>query len=370
MVNPGNSKKRFCVIVARFVLSGVPLAQIRLARALSARGYDVDLIVGYVPEGYSLPEIDGVQVINLERPRVRSLLFPIISYLKKSRPISVFSAEDHLNVIVLIAAILSNSRTRISGSSRVTPYDTYSTQFLSKRWILKQLMRAVMWRADVLTCVSKEMVEQYRKVFRNPPHQCIYNIVDTVDAREKMRETVEHPWLSERKIPVCVAAGQLGPWKGFGYLIHAMKLLQDKRPVRLLLLGDGPQKEELTELVKRLGLDDVVSLLGNVQNPLKYFFRADIYVLSSLVEGLPNVLVEAMMCGCTPVSTNCPTGPCEVLQNGKYGYLVPLKDPAAMAAAIEHAIKCPFPGSLLDEAVKPFEESLVVDQHLEALGLC
>ena len=136
-----------------------------------------------------------------------------------------------------------------------------------------------------------------------------------------------------------------------------------------MILGDGPLRSELEALIIELGLDDVVSLLGYVENPLKYFARADVFVLSSHVEGLPNVLVEAMMCGCTPVSTDCPTGPREVLQDGKYGYLVPQRDPVALAAGIEQALDRPIPKELLAEAVRPFEEGAVLSRHFEVLGL-
>jgi glycosyltransferase involved in cell wall biosynthesis len=137
----------------------------------------------------------------------------------------------------------------------------------------------------------------------------------------------------------------------------------------LIILGDGPLRTELQNLIESFGLVDTIELLGYVENPLKYFARADVFILSSLVEGMPNVLVEAMMCGCTPVSTDCPTGPRELLQDGKYGYLVPMRDPTAMAAAIESALDHPIPKALLDEAVDPFEENRVIDRHFEVLGL-
>ena len=136
-----------------------------------------------------------------------------------------------------------------------------------------------------------------------------------------------------------------------------------------MILGDGPLRTELEALIVELDLSKVVSLLGYVENPLKYFARADVFVLSSHVEGLPNVLVEAMMCGCTPVSTDCPTGPREVLQNGKYGYLVPMRDPVAMAAGIVQALDHPIPRDILAEAVRPFEESAVLGRHFDILGI-
>jgi glycosyltransferase involved in cell wall biosynthesis len=122
-------------------------------------------------------------------------------------------------------------------------------------------------------------------------------------------------------------------------------------------------------MVVEQGLHDVVELLGYVANPLKFFAHADVFVLSSHVEGLPNVLVEAMMCGCTPVSTDCPTGPREVLQDGRYGYLVPMRDPVALAQGIEKALDGPIPKEVLAEAVRPFEESAVIAKHFEVLGL-
>jgi glycosyltransferase involved in cell wall biosynthesis len=184
-----------------------------------------------------------------------------------------------------------------------------------------------------------------------------------------MKEPVEHEWLLHKDCPVLVAAGRLAPWKGFADLIHAMKELSGRRQARLIILGDGPLRSELQALIVKLCLTAVVRLQGYVENPLKFFAHADVFVLSSHVEGLPNVLIEAMMCGCTPVSTDCPTGPREALQDGKYGYLVPVGDPVAMAAGIEQALRYPVPKNLLAEAVLPFQEEAVIGRHFDVLGL-
>lgn len=360
---------KITVIVPRFALTGVPLAQVRFARALARRGHNVRLIIGFIDPTYVLPITKEIDIEVWGLPKVRTMLWPLVRYLNSEKPDIVFSAEDHLNTITLIAALLSRSKTKISGSSRVTPFDTYSDSRFSKRWILKHLTRLVMRRADTLTCVSKDMVTQYQKVFRNPPHVCVYNIVDDADSRARMSESVDHPWLLDKTYPILVAAGRLAPWKGFTDLIEAMALVSERRTARLLILGDGPQRDELQQLIDARSLRESVELVGYVENPLKYFSHSDVFVLSSLVEGLPNVLVEAMMCGCTPVATDCPTGPREVLQDGKFGYLVPVRDPAAMAAAIERALDEPIPKTLLAEAVTPFEERRIIDQHFQLLGL-
>ncbi len=360
---------KIAVVTPRFALSGVPLAQVRFARALARRGHSVKLIVGFVDPDYELPRTTDIEIEVWGLPKVRSMLIPLIGYMRDEHPDIIFSAEDHLNTVVLIAALFTRTRAKISGSSRVTPFDTYSKTPFTKRWFLKHLNQLVLLRADVLTCVSKDMVSQYKSIFRNPPHVCVYNIVDDSNSRARMHETVEHPWLTEKSYPVLIAAGRLAPWKGFGDLIQAMSLLVRKRSVRLLILGDGPQRAELQLRIDAEGIRDNVELVGYVENPLKYFSRADVFVLSSLVEGLPNVLVEAMMCGCTPVATDCPTGPREVLQGGLYGYLVPVGDPDAMAAAIESALDNPIPPNFLAQAVLPFEENRIIDNHFRLLGL-
>jgi glycosyltransferase involved in cell wall biosynthesis len=360
---------KITVLLARYSITGVPLAQMRLARALAARGHQVELVIGWLDEGSAPPEAAGVQVRVWHRSNVRGMLVPLMAYLRSERPDVVFSAEDHLNTMALLAAVLTRSRAKISGSSRVTPFDTYSNKPFTKRWVLKHAARALMWRADALTCVSRDMVDQYRRVFRSPAHVCVYNIVSDNASRDRMLEPVEHPWTLDTSVPLIVAAGRLAPWKGFDSLIRAIKVLSARMPVRLLILGDGPLRSQLQAQVAELGLEHAVQLVGYVENPLKYYARANVFALSSIVEGMPNVLVEAMMCGCTPVSTDCPTGPRELLQDGTYGYLVPVGDSEAMADAIERALKNPIPKAKLAEAITPFEEATVLDRHFEVLGL-
>ena len=358
------------VITPRYAISGVPLAQLRFARALAAGGHEVDLIIGRVDAHLTVPDVPGGAVHVLRKPNVRSMFVPLCTYLKRKKPEVVFSAEDHLNALVLLAAVVTRSTAKISGSCRVRPFDTYSNVPFTKRWVLKHVMQALTWRADALTCVSREMVDQYRAVFRNPPHVCVYNIVEDSASRGRIAEPVDDPWFLEKAIPIVVAAGTLAPWKGFSDLIYAISELSRKgRAVRLVILGEGPLRGELTALTEKLGLTEQVCLPGYTDNPLKYFARADVFVLSSHVEGLPNVLVEAMLCGCTPVSTDCPTGPREVLQDGRFGYLVPVQDPAALAAGIERALDRPISKEELALAVRPFEEKTVLQRHFEILGL-
>ncbi|MDP9412583.1 MAG: glycosyltransferase [Pseudomonadota bacterium] len=354
----------------RYMVSGVALTQVKFARALAAAGHEVDLIIGRSDPGLKVPELEGVNLVVLGRRNVRAMLVPLWRYLRARKPEVVFTSEDHLNIIVLIGAILARSKAKISGSSRVTPFDTYSSVPLTKRWVLKQLMRALAWRADALTCVSSGMVDEYRQVFGPTRHTRVFNIVDDPASRAKMAEPLDDPWFADKEQPVIVAAGNLEPWKAFGDLVKAVAELHRRgRNVRLLILGDGSRRAELESLVAELNLGHAVRLPGNTDNPFKFFARADVFVLSSLVEGLGNVLVEAMLCGCTPVATDCPTGPRDILQGGRFGYLVPMRDPAGLADGIERALDHPTRKEQLEEAVRPFEATTILRRHFELLGL-
>lgn len=360
---------KICVVTPRYSIAGVPLAQLRLARALADKGHDVELLFGRTDSEYPVPVVIGVKVVELKKIHVREMLFFMWKYLRVTRPDVVFSAEDHLNDVVLLAAILAGSKAKISCSSRVTPLDTYSNVLLSKRWFLKQFTRAVMWRADALTCVSSGMIDEYKDIFKSPPHVCVFNAVGGSHSRRMADSVLSHDWFHDGERPTLVAAGRLASWKGYENLIRSMKILTGRRKARLVILGDGPLRQELQTLIETLDLLDVVRLEGYVDNPLNYFSHADLFVHSSLVESLGNVLVEAMMCGCTVVSTDCPTGPREILQNGKYGYLVPVNDPVAMAEGIEKALDFPVPNKLLEEAIRPFSEEEVIKKHFEILGI-
>lgn len=360
---------KITLVIARYSISGVPLAQLRLAESLTHRGHEVTVIFGYADKKIIIPKIGPAKIKIWNARKVRSMFLPLIFHFITKKPDIVFTSEDHLNVIVLAAAIISRTKAKITASSRVTPLDTYSNDWFSKRGLLKMIANVVNKRANVLTCVSKDMVLQYQDIFKLSRHVCVYNIVDSAASRDRMHRAINHRWFIDKTQPVLIAAGQLEPWKGFDVLIKAVSILRHNRAVRLLILGDGSQKGDLQDLIDLYGLNDCIELLGFVDNPYKYFAQSDVFVLSSFVEGLPNVLVEAMMCGCTPVSTNCPTGPSEVIQDNKYGFLVPVNDPQALADAIRLALENPIARTLLEEAVVPFSEDAVIKRHFELLGL-
>lgn len=361
---------KICVVTPRWSISGVPLAQRRLALALASKGYDVDLIVGYNDPNLVVPDTPGVNLLLWDVTGIRYIVPPLVKYLRRAKPDIIFSAEDHLNGALLIAAVLARSTAKITGSSRVPPKDSYSNRPLTKGWFRKLAMQLVMKRADALTCVSQDMVTNYRTYFPNGPHQAVYNIIDDATSRARAAQSVDHPWFTQRDAPIVVSAGTLTGRKNFRMLVAVMGELKRRgRYIRLAIFGEGYRRPELEAQIAEHAMEDRCWLPGRVDNPLAYFAHADVLALTSYAEGLPNVLVEGMIASCTPVATDCPTGPREVIEGSGVGYLVAMDDVTAMADAIERALAAPADRAALDRATAPFREEVIIAQHFALLGL-
>jgi glycosyltransferase involved in cell wall biosynthesis len=166
--------------------------------------------------------------------------------------------------------------------------------------------------------------------------QVIYNPAVTPELAEKAKESVAHPWFTSEETPVVLGVGKLELQKDFPTLIHAFAKVRQVRTARLVILGWGPEPDrlKLEALVRELGLEGDVAMPGYVENPYAYMARAAVFVLSSAWEGFGNVLVEALAVATPVVSTNCESGPAEILDHGKYGSLVPVGDSQALAEAI------------------------------------
>jgi len=356
-------------ILAEFSYSGVPLAQFRLANAFIKKGYEVDVLI-CCGDILNFKVDERVNIIYLQNERVSKSFFKISSYLKSAKPEIVFSSEDHLNIIVLLAAIFSRSSAKISCSSRVHPLDkeAYSTKPLSKGWIMLQLMRLVSYRANVLSCVSEDMVYEYRRLFRRSRHQAIYNIIVN---EENIQRSLEQPPKEFLKIfdkNIIVSAGRLDPEKGFDDLIVAFSKIYQSIKHDLMIIGEGREKNNLINKINLLGLNERVSLVGYQSNPLSFFSNSDIFVLPSYGEGMPNVLIEALLSGCTLVAYDCPTGPREVIQEDKFGYLVPLGNVDHLAASILKAIENPIKQNKASQILDQFSEENILNAHLRSLG--
>ena len=197
----------------------------------------------------------------------------------------------------------------------------------------------------------------------------IYNPVVTPELLEKAKEPLDHPWFARGEPPVILGVGRLHLQKDFPTLIRAFALVRQHKPTRLMLLGEGPDRYKLEALIDELGLTNEIALPGFISNPYAFISKASVFVLSSLYEGLPTVLIEAIAVGTVIVSTDCPSGPAEILDSGKYGCLVPVGDIKALSEAILNTLDQPTDSEALRQRAQQFSYETAVNKYLELLKI-
>lgn len=308
--------------------------------------------------------------LRLVRALLRKKLpiFALSSYVKASRPDAVISLLNIPNTALLLARCVRRMDTRLI----ISVHNTLSVSFehTSSRWKrnLPLLMRCLCHRADAVVAVSGGVADDLKNAIGLPGSniEVVYNPVIRPEIISLSEEAVDHPWLIEKSCPVLVAASKLKPQKDLQMLLRAFALVRKKRRVRLIILGEGPEREALQQLASELSIAGDIDLAGFIQNPFAFYSRADLFVMSSAWEGLPTALIEAMGCGCPVVSTDCPSGPQEILEGGRYGTLVPVGDQQAMAEAIEANLDSPPLRAQLLERAACFSVDKSID-HYEAL---
>lgn len=324
-----------------FAGGGAERVMVNLALGLAARGLRVDLIVARA-EGPYLPLVTpDIRLIDLQCRRSIASLPGLVRYLRRERPDALLSAMGGSNLIALWARTLARFRGRVVISVHINLSVHYWNATGLTAQVFPFLFRCFYPTADAVVAVSHEAAADLKEAFGLPPEQVrmIYNPVITPALFEQAREPVEHPWFGPNQPPVVLSVGRLCPQKDFLTLIRAFAQLRGHTPARLVILGEGPDRALLEAAVAESGLGDSVDLPGFAVNPYAYMARAGAYALSSRWEGLPTVLIEALACGAPVVSTDCPSGPREILRDGLYGTLVPVGDVGALAQAL-HAALC------------------------------
>lgn len=191
----------------------------------------------------------------------------------------------------------------------------------------------------------------------------IYNPVVTYELSQWNKEVPNHPWMTDEGPPVVLAVGRLTDQKDHSTLLKAFHILTKTREIRLVILGEGGLRQQLEDLIRSLNLEDRVSLPGWTDNPFAFMSRAALFVLSSKHEGLGNVLIEALACGCPVVSTDCPSGPSEIMEDGRIGPLVPIGDHAALADAMGRVLDDPPDKEMLMKRAAFFSAERAVDAY-------
>lgn len=353
---------------------GAELIWVHLANGLASRDIRVDLVLANVTGPYLNQVDDAVRVIDLKASRVATSLGGLVRYLKGTRPQVLLSALSHANVVAILATRLARTGNAVIVSEHLAnSAHNVRVRQLRER-LLPRIMRVAYSHADRVVAVSHGAADDLAAMIglRRSEINVVYNPVYSDALVRKAHEPVDHPWFDSEQPPVILAVGRLTPQKGFDVLLRAFALHRrtSRTPDRLLVLGDGPLRSELEALSVRLGVAESVQFAGFVANPLAYMRRSDLFVLSSRYEGLPGVLIEAMACGARVVSTDCPSGPREILENGRWGRLVPVEDAEALAQAIGDALADPHAPDVVRRAAQ-FGHDQAIDAYLALMrDLC
>jgi glycosyltransferase involved in cell wall biosynthesis len=321
---------------------GAERTVIQLANNLVQQGRKVDVVVCDISgvKAKLLPEVDPqIQLIDLSCGRVANAIFPLKKFLQTVDYDVLVATQTHSNIIAALARRLAKSQVRLILREVSTPSKNLKLQGIAK-WLLKTLVKMTYPSASQVVCVSQGVMEDFREYYAYSKDNLvtIYNPVIDDSYVEKLQVPVQHRFFQPEN-KVIMAVGRLTEAKNFGFLIRSFYALYQQHPeTRLIILGEGELRAEFESLIQELGLSEVVDLPGFDPNPYAYFKYAELFVLSSNWEGLPGVLIQALASKIKVVSTNCPSGPKEILANAKFGLLVECNDQAGMIVAMQQAI--------------------------------
>jgi glycosyltransferase involved in cell wall biosynthesis len=369
MIGMGREKKKH---IALFLPSlhggGAEKVMVNLALGFVEQGLKVDLVLAKAEGPYLSRVPEEVRVVDLEARRVLYSLPGLVRYLRRERPQAMLSALNHANIVAIWAKLLARVQTRLVVSERTTLSRSIENASSVRVKLLPFLIKTFYPYADAVVAVSRGVAEDLVTTTKLPMEKIkvIYNPVITPELFAKAEEPLDHPWFRPGEPPVVLGVGRLTQAKDFPTLIRAFALVRKERPARLMILGEGEERPKLEALVRELGLEEDVALPGFVENPYKYMKRAAVFVLSSRWEGLPAVLIEAMALGTPVVATNCPSGPAEILEGGKWGRLVAVGDVNALAKAVEEMLIQPY-SQLPREAWSKFALPTAIECYLKVL---
>ena len=382
---------------------GVERSMLNLASALLERGHRVDLVVCRADGAMAAETPVGAKVVALapasalswrscllraDPKGLRDLLRPVLlplrpglelrhlpalaGYLRRERPQALLAAMPYANLVALWARRAAGAPTRIAVSERNTLSAFIHGPQRRGKWRWRHvlpLIRRLYPQADAIIAVSEGVAEDLARTAGLPREAIatVYNPVVSERLHAQAREAVDHPWFAPGAPPVILAAGRLLPQKDFPTLLRAFARLRRQQEARLVILGEGKERAALERLARELGVADAVDLPGFAPNPFAYMARASLFVLSSAHEGLPGVLIQALACGCPVVSTDCPSGPAEILEGGRWGPLVPVGDDAALAEAMLATLAAPLPRARLRERGAAFSVERAAERYRDLL---
>lgn len=322
---------------------GAERVALSLLNALAV-DHDVDLVL-VRREGPYLDDVSpSVRLHSLDVRKTSRAIKAFSAWLKVNRPDVVVSHLTHVNVAAVLAVRLSGTGipiVAVEHNQIRLNYDRLAWGAVKLAYFATPLVYRM---ADAVVSVS-EGVEQSIKAFTGlsgPRFSVIHNPVVFPGMIERANAPAKHPFLDQKQGPVLVSCGRLMVQKDFATLLRALALLRAGGvSARSIILGEGPDEAELRALARELSIEDAVNFAGFDSNPFRFMRAADLFVLSSRWEGLPTVLIEALALGTAVVSTDCPSGPREILKAGELGRLARVGDPVDLAAKIADELARP-----------------------------
>lgn len=373
MSRPGAVPDRtdLAILAATSGHSGVDRVIGNLLPGLCAAGLRVALlrIEGHGPYLGALPS--GATEVPLGRRHVNSSLLPLARYLGRARPRALLTDKDRVNRVALLAAWLARSSVAVSVRLGTTVSVNLASRGRWERWLQTQSIRRLYPRAHAVLVPSLGVREDLVRHYGLAASRVVVVPSPVVSPAVTARAALApgHPWLAAKPCPVVLGIGELSERKDFATLLRAFARVRQRRPCRLIILGEGRRRAQLEALAAELGIAADLSLPGHVANPYAYLARADVFCLSSRWEGMPVALIEALAVGTPALSTDCPSGPREVLDDGRVGPLVPVGAAEPMAGAILRLLDAPPSPDSLRQAVSRYSVAASTAAYIDALGL-
>jgi glycosyltransferase involved in cell wall biosynthesis len=359
--------------VAIFVPSvrggGAERAMLIFGQEMIARGFSVDLVTTSL-EGALVDSIPkGISVVDLQSSKTVLALPKLVKYLKARRPVAIYATIINANTVAATAAFLANLNIPVIVREATVPISSRKVSIF--QWLTFKALPFVYRFADGVIAVSQGVADELAMIMPGLVDR-IRVIPTPVVSHDVLRlgdAEVVHPWFVNKTTPVIVSAARLERHKGFCTLVEAFAKLRKTTRARLVILGDGGERERIVERARALGVQSDVDLLGFKKNPFPYMRHADAFVLASEYEGLPNVLVQAMAFGTPIVATDCKSGPAEILCQGRFGSLVPVGDTEALSKALADAIKLPKQVEAMEYARYTYGAQSATEAYLAMAGL-
>lgn len=348
---------------------GVERMIVNLCEGFLLNGYAVNLLLARAESKHLAALPDGVNVIKLPCSHTITSLPYLIRYLKKEKPAALLTAKHRSNQLAVLAKKLAGVDTRLVARVDTTISAALAAKGGFRKLLWYPMMSYFYRQMNDIVAVSQGVANDVSRITKIPVKKI--TVIPNPVIFEKMfamaEESIDHPWLQNPSMPVILGIGRLTQQKDFHTLLRAFAMVRETRHCRLIILGEGNDRLSLQSLADELQVSADVDLHGFVSNPYAYLKCGNLFVLSSRWEGSPTVLTEALALGTPVVSTDCPSGPREILDNGKIGALVPMENAELLAEAILNALEHPVDREMLRAAASGYTIDSSSRRHLALL---